>query len=380
MWVWSKSSPSHWHGAGVILTHPAWRRHHLRHPAWRRHHLTHPVWRRHHGSRRALRRRWILFVCVILVVLALPVPWLHVHSGIVPGTAWRMDGRLEIEGRVIDPPGRWSWLTVGRPKLVGEVLFDAITGTGVPPRDLRHGLRTRSPALLEPSAAAIGLRAAGYDVPLGLIVEVRDPIDPRYPPMARIVSIDGLDLVDRDAWEEARLAWQRRVEGEFDEEDEDDPRKIAFSLPDGQRFTAPGPGLPYHVINILDTAPAGLEAGISFGFTRYLPVDWFRNLSLGSSHGLMVALVTYSDASRRDLAQGRHIAGTGGIRGDGIVTRIGGLPEKARAAQRAGADVLIFPASQAEELEGEDLDGLTLMPVRTLSEAIDRLSEPLLHS
>jgi hypothetical protein len=99
MWVLSKSSPrTHWHGAGVTLTHPAWRRH-------------------RHGSRRVMRRRWILFTCIILVVLALPVPWLHVHSGIVPATAWRMDGRLEIEGRAIDPPGRWTWLAVGRPKL-----------------------------------------------------------------------------------------------------------------------------------------------------------------------------------------------------------------------------------------------------------------------
>jgi hypothetical protein len=322
------------------------------------------------------RRRVVVPVLVVLVVLVLPIPWLHVHTGFVPGTAWRLDGRLEVEGQALDPPGRWTWLAVGRPQLVGEALWGTIVGTEHPPRDLRRGMITRSPALAEPAAAAVGLRAAGRDVPLGLLIEARDPVAEGYPEMARIVSIDGVPITDRQAWETWRTREFETEPGEGDAK-EPDLHRLAFSLPDGRRFTAPGPGLPYRVVNVLDTAPAGLEAGISFRFAQALPVGWFRNLSLGSSHGLMVALVTYADASGLDLAQGRHIAGTGGIRGDGIVSRIGGLPTKARAARRAGADVLLFPAVQADELEGVDLDGMVLVPVRTLGEAIDRLSQPV---
>lgn len=331
--------------------------------------------------RRRRRRRWVVRLAVIAVlVLLLPIPWLHVRSNIVPATAWRLDGRLEVEGRTLDPPGRWTWLAVGRPQVVGEWLWDRVSGSAAPPQNLRHGLRSRSPALSEPSAAAIGLRAAGREIPLGLLLEVREPTRDGYPETARIVMVDGIELTDRHAWEQVTSAWSEppgvvQVEGR-----DPAPGGVSFSLRDGRRFVAPGPGLPYRVVNVLDTAPADLDAGITFGFTRWLPVDWFRNLSLGSSHGLMVSLVAYTDASGRDLAQGRHIAGTGGIRGDGIVSRIGGLPEKARAAQRAGADVLLFPASQEEELEGEELEGLTLVPVRTLGEAIEWLERPLTRS
>lgn len=311
----------------------------------------------------------------LVVVLLLPIPWLHVDSGFTPGTAWRLDGRLEIDGRPLDPPGRWTWLAVGRPQLVGEAIWDAVVGTEDPPRNLRRGLITRRPALAEPAAAAVGLRAAGRDVPMGLIVEARNPIRDDYPERAVIVSIDGIPLTGRQAWEEWRA---READGgaAASEGGTLTHHTLAFSLSDGRRFIAPGPGIPYQVINILDTAPADLEVGISFGVAQMLPVDWFRNLSLGSSHGMMVALTTYADAVGGDLAQGRHIAGTGGIRGDGIVDRIGGLPIKARAAKRAGADVLIFPASQADELEGQDLGGLTLVPVTTLSEAIEWLEQP----
>lgn len=311
----------------------------------------------------------------LVVVLLLPIPWLHVNSGFTPGTAWRLDGRLQIEGRSVDPPGRWTWLAVGRPQLIGEAIWDAVVGTDDPPTDLRRGLLTRSPALAEPAAAAVGLRAAGRDVPMGLIVEARNPIRDGLPERAVIASVDGIPLTERQAWEEWR-AREAEVGASTTEAGTPTRHTLAFSLSDGRRFTVPGPGIPYQVINILDTAPADLEVGISFRLAELLPVDWFRNLSLGSSHGMMVALTTYADTVDGDLAQGRHIAGTGGIRGDGTVNRIGGLPSKARAAQRAGADVLIFPASQADELEGHDLGGMALVPVTTLSEAIEWLERP----
>lgn len=309
----------------------------------------------------------------MIVVLLLPIPWMHTNDGFAVATAWRLDGRLEVEGVPVDPPGRWTWLAVGRPQLVGEALWHAVVGSDDTARDMRRGLLTRSPALAEPAAVAVGLRAAGHDVPLRLIVEARDPIAPGYPQRAMIVTIDGLELTDRQAWEQARSGW----EAEAGVPTTAGTERTAFSLPDGRRFTAPGVGLPYRVVNTLDVAPVDLEAGISFPLLRWLPGDWLRNLSLGSSHGAMVALTTYADASGHDLAQGRHIAGTGGIRGDGVVTRIGGLTAKAKAAQRAGADVLLFPASQARELQDEDLGGMALVPVRTLDEAIVWLQQPV---
>jgi hypothetical protein len=319
-------------------------------------------------------RRWLRWLPVLLVLgLALPIPWRSANSGPIPATAWRLDGRLHVDGQSVDPPGRWTWLAIGRPQLVGEALWQAVVGTEEPATDLRDGLVTRSPSLAEPAAAAVGLRAAGREVPLGFVVEVSGPLEPGYPQRAIVASIDGHLLTDRYAFDVAASGWEAAAGVPTTPE----PQTIAFALEDGREFTASGRRLPYRVVSTLDVAPVELEAGITFGFMRLLPSGWLRNFSLGSSHGLMVALTTYADASGSDLAQGRHVAGTGGIRGDGMVTRIGSLPAKAHAAHRAGADVLLFPAVQAGELEDEDLGGVTLVPVRTLSEAIEWLAQPV---
>ena len=328
----------------------------------------------------ARRRRYVTALAVLLVaVLAVPVPWLHVISDDPPGTAWRLDGRLEVNGTTVDPPGRWSWLAVGRPQLVGELLYDRLVGHDDTPIDLRSGSITRRPALSEPAAAAVGLRHTGHDLALGLLVEVRDPLLEGYPETAQLAAVNGIALTDRQAWQQASSGWQGPAEVSPVEtgRQEEDTDAVTFRLSDGREFSAPGPALPYGEINALDLAPQDLEAGISFKVTQFLPGDWFRNLSLGSSHGMMVALTTYAYASGRDLAQGRHIAGTGGIRGDGTVTAIGGLTAKATAAHRAGADILLVPASQAHHLEDKDLTGMSVVPVETLGEAIERLAAPV---
>jgi PDZ domain-containing secreted protein len=104
------------------------------------------------------------------------------------------------------------------------------------------------------------------------------------------------------------------------------------------------------------------------------PFSLFRSLALGRSHGLVVALATYADAIDLDLAGGRHIAATGGVRSDGSVTRIGGLPAKARAARRVGVDVFFFPAGQEGDLSTFDPGSMKLVPVASLDEAIDFLA------
>jgi PDZ domain-containing protein len=100
-----------------------------------------------------------------------------------------------------------------------------------------------------------------------------------------------------------------------------------------------------------------------------------RTLALGRSHGLIVALATYAGAVQGDLAKGRHIAATGGVRSDGSVTRIGGLLAKARAARRVGVDVFFFPADQAGLLRDFDARSMDLVPVASLAEAIAYLDE-----
>lgn len=318
-----------------------------------------------------LARRWPWVMAgAIVVVLLLPVPWLHHVSRNPLGTVWRLDGRLVVNDEVLDPPGRWSWLAVGRPPLVIEVLRDRLLGTSNPPTDLRTGSLAHRPALSDPAAAAVGLRAAGRDVPMRIAVEVRDPLIKGVPKIARIATVNGEPIVDPDVWRSVTGSWSADLV-------HDPAEPVRFTTSAGEQYVSSGPGLPYRIVTTVDLAPDGLDARIRFPLLDALPSERIRNLSLGNSHGMMVALTTYTASSGRNLAQGRHIAGTGGILADGTVTRIGGLPAKAQAANRAGADVLIVPASQSEQLDGIDLDGTTVVPVTSLDEAIAWLSKPV---
>ncbi len=315
----------------------------------------------------------------LIVVLLVPVPWLHVISEDPPGTTWRLNGRLQVNGASIDPPGRWSWLAVGRPALVGEVVRDALFGSDDPPTDMRGDSMVLRPALAEPAAAAVGLRHAGVDIPLGLLVEAYDPMVEGLPERAILTHLQGVQLSDRAAWEEAASVLEVPEIGR----DQDGlaapaPEHLSFQTARAGAFQVERTedGLPYRVVRTLDTAPQTFDARIAFQATELLPVDWFRELSLGSSHGMMVALTTYAHVFEGDLAAGRHVAGTGGIRGDGTVVPIGGLEAKASAARRAGADVLFYPASQGAELAGFDPGRMLLVPVETLAEAIEWLTGP----
>jgi hypothetical protein len=103
------------------------------------------------------------------------------------------------------------------------------------------------------------------------------------------------------------------------------------------------------------------------------PYSWVRSLSVGASHGLVIGLVTYATASGEDLAGGRHVAATGQLAVDGTVGRIGGLPAKARGAQRAGVDVLLVPAGQQHQLDDLGLGSMQVLGVTSLADAIDQL-------
>ena len=90
-----------------------------------------------------------------------------------PGTAWQLDGRLVIDGRSVDPPGTWYWLTVGRPPLFAELAWSWFgNGSGV--LDLRPGPAGQRPSVVEPAAAAAGLRLAGRPLPSTATADARD--------------------------------------------------------------------------------------------------------------------------------------------------------------------------------------------------------------
>jgi Lon protease (S16) C-terminal proteolytic domain len=303
--------------------------------------------------------RWgVPTVAALLFVALCPVPWMKAQLDRPPGSAWRLDDRLVINGTTIDPPGTWYWLTAGRPPMVAEVVASWLTHDADAPTSMHDGRRALRPAVTEPAAAAVGLRKAGWPVDFGVIVEVSDPIAIGLPDRAMVAAINGKDVTTRSSWDLAVAAM-----GDHN----------SVTTTDGDHYEFAGTRLPFRRVDVIDVAAAGLDVAVGGRLARTWAGSWFRDLALGSSHGLMVALVSYVYGSGEDLAAGRAIAGTGTIRGDGSVGSIGGLWAKATAARRIGADVLLFPAHQEAQLDGFDPGGMALIPVASLDEAITAL-------
>ena len=310
--------------------------------------------------RRHPNARWALPVAGLLVIALLPVPWLMARTPNPPGMAWRLDGRFQFDGETIDPQGTWYALSAGRPPLVAEVVYSWIHPDVQPPRDMTGGSGFNSPAMAEPAAIAIGLARAGREIELTTVVEISGPEIPGLPDRVQVARVNGRAITTRDEWSNAI--------SNLGQENE-------FITRAGTVHNFSGTELPYREVA---TMGLPIEASVSLtGWLRFVPESLYRNLTLGRSHGLILALAAYTHASGEDLARGRVIAGTGAIRIDGTISTVGGLAAKARAAHRAGVDVFVYPASQrcqgdavAESLRDHSM---TMQPVATLDEAIGAL-------
>ena len=204
---------------------------------------------------------------------------------------------------------------------------------------MRRGRLAQRPAIVEPAAAAVGLQRAGWPIELTLVVEVSGPLVGQLPQRAVLAALNGAALTSRDEWDTAVGSLG--------------PLNTITTVT-GDSYDFQGSSMPFRRVDVIEMPRNGLDATIGGPLARTLPGSWLRNLSLGASHGLMVALVSYVHGSGDDLAGGRSVAGTGTIRGDGSVGRIKGLTAKATAARDIGADVLLFPAAQAKELASFD--------------------------
>lgn len=91
----------------------------------------------------------------------------------------------------------------------------------------------------------------------------------------------------------------------------------------------------------------------------------------GPSAGLAYALAVADMLDRGDDARGRRVAATGTIAPDGSVGPVGGVHEKAIAADAAGARVFLVPV---EELAAVDDQQVAVVGVRSLEQALGLLA------
>ncbi|MGW6705012.1 S16 family serine protease [Streptomyces sp. NPDC054956] len=119
----------------------------------------------------------------------------------------------------------------------------------------------------------------------------------------------------------------------------------------------------------------------ALGFLHKDPKDVKVELNLadvgGPSAGLLFSLGIVDkldgNGSGGDLTGGRIIAGTGTISGDGKVGAVGGVALKTQAARRDGASVFLVPAAECSDAQTELPEGLRLVPVTSLTDAVNAL-------
>lgn len=91
----------------------------------------------------------------------------------------------------------------------------------------------------------------------------------------------------------------------------------------------------------------------------------------GPSAGLIFALAIYDRLTEESLVEGRHLAGSGEISGEGEVGTVGGLPQKIAAAEDDGVELFLAPRGNCSDVLTANNGDMPVVPVDTLTEAID---------
>jgi PDZ domain-containing protein len=87
----------------------------------------------------------------------------------------------------------------------------------------------------------------------------------------------------------------------------------------------------------------------------------------------MFSLAVIDKLTTGDLNDGKFVAGTGTIDSEGKVGSIGGITHKILAAHEAGATVFLVPADNCEEAKSAHEDGIDLVKVDDLGQAVGAL-------
>lgn len=223
--------------------------------------------------------------------------------------------------------------------------------------------RTEQNAMLmvdsQADATAAALRQLGYDI--GSRIQVVSLTD-ESPARGALREGDVITTADgEDVTDVTRLR-------ELIQASEGEPIEIGY-LRDGE----PGAAEITPTRAVIDGAEAW-AIGVSLT-TDYddFPVDVHIQLDNvgGPSAGTMFALGIIDVLTPGEATGGEDIAGTGTIDGAGAVGPIGGIRQKLHGARAAGAEWFLAPRDNCDQVVGHEPDGLTVVSIATLDEAVD---------
>ncbi|MGV1007040.1 MAG: PDZ domain-containing protein [Dermatophilaceae bacterium] len=203
------------------------------------------------------------------------------------------------------------------------------------------------------TAAAVALRALGYDVPQ-VVTVARVPSDAPAAGQLRVgdvlVSIGGVPVTDAAT---TRAAVQQVAPGQSVD--------VVVERDGSQVTVHPKTGKADDGRTVL-----GVGLGVDFRLPFGVSID-AGNVG-GPSAGLMFSLGVYDKLTDGPLTGGRSVAGTGTIGDDGSVGAIDGIRQKMVGARQAGAGYFLAPAANCPDVDRVP-DGMTVVKVETFDQA-----------
>ena len=319
-------------------------------------------------------------VSLVLIAVLLPVPYVKLAPGPTFNVIGENDGEpfIRIEGTTTYPvTGNLDMTTVresGGPR-GGLTFVEAIgawfsTADAVVPRELIYPddvtgeeVRQRQAALFSTSESdAVGAALTFLGVPVSTEVVATAvladaPAGEFFEPRDAIVSIDGTPITEPG--QVVEIVRAKPIGSTFAFEVERQGEPVVFDITSEANPT--DSQIPY----------LGVTVGLFF--TPDFDIDFTLQDVGGPSAGLMFATGIVDKLTPEDLTAGGHVAGTGTIDPDGNVGPVGGIRQKLAGARDAGAELFVMPERHCAEAQGHVPDGLTVVPVTTLTEAVDAI-------
>ncbi|MGV0837489.1 YlbL family protein [Mycolicibacterium thermoresistibile] len=309
-----------------------------------------------------------------VLLSAVTVPFVSLGPGPVFDTLGQIEGTdvVEIEGAELHPTsGQLNMTTVSQRDglTLGQALTLWLSGREqLVPRDLVYPpdmsreeieqANTRDFRQSEDSAEYAALMYLDYPMAVTVdSVEESGPSDGQLQDGDAIDAVDGRPVANLDEFQ-ALLR---------------DTRPGDTIVVDYRRKNAP-PGTATITLGENPDRDYGY-LGIGVLDAPWAPFEVTFNLANigGPSAGMVFSLAVIDKLTAGELNGSEIVAGSGTITGDGQVGSIGGITHKIAAASEAGATVFLVPAENCAEARTAERDGMELIRVETLDQAVAAL-------
>lgn len=340
-----------------------------------------------HKNKRKINLKYLVTVVVLISLLLWPLPY-YIES---PGSAIPLDKIVVVDGKTDESPGSFSLTTVRVQQGNALTLFlsKILPNKSIVSKEKLFGKQTSEvydqmqdyymkSSQNDAIEAALSLSGVPFSKEyLGVYVMSVEDYSSFYKELKMgdlVTTLDDTKLVSSEEF-------TKKVQSE----------ELGESISIG--FVRDG--VNKNTTGDIVALPGLDKNGLGISFVNQTQIETKPKIEFktervgGPSGGLMFSLELYQLLSGVDLKQGRMIAGTGTIDGDGNIGRIGGIDKKVVAASSSGATLFFAPDDDISDLkkgaksnyqeallsvEKNKLD-LEVIPVKNITDAINYLKE-----